>query len=583
MSGEGRPEAVAPECEGIRLAIVGTKWHAKITDNLVDRALVAAKQAKIDEPTVVRVAGAIELPVVCQALAKQHDAVVAVGVVIRGGTPHFEYVCDAVTAGLTRVSLDEGTPVGNGVLTVNTEDQGYFYDTAWNLNRRTNNGAVSWFSVDNKNELTGAPALGTCAYDANGNLIQAGDPTSIGAAYTYDDENRLIEVYTNYNPGVGPLAGGGATNAQTDFVYDGLGRLRERLEYVNGLFNSTTEYIYDGNRVIQERGVNNNPTVSYTRGSALSGSLEGAGGIGGLLARSTGYPYSGNWTNHNFYFADGNGNITYMINSSQTMVASYRYDPFGNTISSSGGLSGANVYRFSSKEIHVNSGMYYYGYRFYDPNFQRWINRDPIGELGGLNLYGYVGNNPISYVDPFGLDKIVVYRGGIPIVLDSGASTPQRTLPQLNQDVFSKQLPKESEIMLQEYAKAYALMAASEAGGQALGALFRSVRCVKLYRAVSDKELADLLKNGFRPGKGTLEAKEFATSAEDAAKFGRDLYKLDQQPFSIVQANVDSSALSQATRMTLDGKPAVVIPYNELFQFNSAVNSVQVLASIPIR
>jgi 6,7-dimethyl-8-ribityllumazine synthase len=123
VSGEGRPEAVAPECEGIRLAIVGTKWHAKITDNLVDRALAAAKQAKIDEPTVVRVAGAVELPVVCQALAKQHDAVVAVGVVIRGGTPHFEYVCDAVTAGLTRVSLDEGTPVGNGVLTVNTEDQ----------------------------------------------------------------------------------------------------------------------------------------------------------------------------------------------------------------------------------------------------------------------------------------------------------------------------------------------------------------------------------------------------------------------------------------------------------------------------
>jgi 6,7-dimethyl-8-ribityllumazine synthase len=123
VSGEGRPATAAPECEGIRLAIVGTKWHPKITDHLVDRALVAAKQAKIDEPTVVRVSGAIELPVVCQALAKQHDAVVAVGVVIRGGTPHFEYVCDAVTAGLTRVSLDEGTPVGNGVLTVNTEDQ----------------------------------------------------------------------------------------------------------------------------------------------------------------------------------------------------------------------------------------------------------------------------------------------------------------------------------------------------------------------------------------------------------------------------------------------------------------------------
>nr|WP_225953595.1 6,7-dimethyl-8-ribityllumazine synthase [Kibdelosporangium phytohabitans] len=105
------------------MAIAATRWHGRITGNLLDRALAAAKQAKIDEPTVVRVAGAVELPVICQELAKHHEAVVALGVVIRGGTPHFEYVCDAVTAGLTRVSLDEGTPVGNGVLTVNEEQQ----------------------------------------------------------------------------------------------------------------------------------------------------------------------------------------------------------------------------------------------------------------------------------------------------------------------------------------------------------------------------------------------------------------------------------------------------------------------------
>lgn len=123
MSGAGRPEQEVPDCKGIRLAIAATRWHTKITNTLVDRALLAAKQAGIAEPTVVRVAGAIELPVVCQELAKHHDAVVALGVVIRGGTPHFEYVCDAVTAGLTRVSLDEATPVGNGVLTVNDEQQ----------------------------------------------------------------------------------------------------------------------------------------------------------------------------------------------------------------------------------------------------------------------------------------------------------------------------------------------------------------------------------------------------------------------------------------------------------------------------
>jgi 6,7-dimethyl-8-ribityllumazine synthase len=126
VSGEGRPEVELDltECGALRLAIVVTRWHPKITDSLLERALVAAREAKLEEePTVVRVAGAIELPVVVQALARNHDAVVALGVVIRGGTPHFEYVCDAVTAGLTRVALDESKPVGNGVLTCDTEQQ----------------------------------------------------------------------------------------------------------------------------------------------------------------------------------------------------------------------------------------------------------------------------------------------------------------------------------------------------------------------------------------------------------------------------------------------------------------------------
>ena len=90
---------------------------------LLERALAVAGKAGVDQPTVVRVPGTVELPVVCQELARTHDAVVALGVVVRGGTPHFEYVCDAVTAGLTRVALDERTPVGNGVLTCNTHEQ----------------------------------------------------------------------------------------------------------------------------------------------------------------------------------------------------------------------------------------------------------------------------------------------------------------------------------------------------------------------------------------------------------------------------------------------------------------------------
>jgi RHS repeat-associated protein len=178
-------------------------------------------------------------------------------------------------------------------------------------------------------------------------------------------------------------------------------------------------------RTIQERDGSNNPLVSYTRGNDLSGSMEGAGGIGGLLARSSGYS-AGNFTTHNYYFADGNGNITYMLDSSQAMVASYRYGPIGDTFSSSGTLASANVYRFSSKEIHASSGMYYYGYRFYDPNLQRWINRDPYREVGfeiarhsvsrpggrplppselvrGRNLYVFVNDDPVDLFDPLGL------------------------------------------------------------------------------------------------------------------------------------------------------------------------------------
>ena len=123
MSGDGRPALEIPEATGLRLAVAATRWHADIVDVLVERALAVAGKAGVEQPTVVRVPGTVELPVVCQELARSHDAVVALGVVVRGGTPHFEYVCDAVTAGLTRVSLDEGVPVGNGVLTTNTREQ----------------------------------------------------------------------------------------------------------------------------------------------------------------------------------------------------------------------------------------------------------------------------------------------------------------------------------------------------------------------------------------------------------------------------------------------------------------------------
>ncbi len=121
--GAGIPEMPKLDAAGVTLGIVVSTWHTRICDALLDGALRVAKNAGVVAPTVARVLGAIEIPVVAQELARNHDAVVALGVVIRGQTPHFDYVCDAVTQGLTRVSLDAATPVANGVLTTNTEEQ----------------------------------------------------------------------------------------------------------------------------------------------------------------------------------------------------------------------------------------------------------------------------------------------------------------------------------------------------------------------------------------------------------------------------------------------------------------------------
>lgn len=123
MAGFGEPAIAAVDAFGLSLGIVATRWHGELVDIMLERAQAAAKACGVDDVTVLRVAGSVELPVVAQALARSHDAVVALGVVVRGETAHFDYVCKAVTEGLTRVALDESTPVGHGVLTVNTLDQ----------------------------------------------------------------------------------------------------------------------------------------------------------------------------------------------------------------------------------------------------------------------------------------------------------------------------------------------------------------------------------------------------------------------------------------------------------------------------
>jgi RHS repeat-associated protein len=254
------------------------------------------------------------------------------------------------------------------------------------------------------------PASVTFQYDANGNLTNDGN-----RVFEYDFENQLTNVYV-------------AGQWRSEFRYDGLGRRRVRREYTwqGAAWAPTNEvrYVYDGKLVVQERDINNLPLVTYTRGLDLSSSLAGAGGIGGLLARTdNGQLLSGGSQAHAYYHSDGNGNVTCLVNTQGAVLARYTYDPFGNILSKSGPMADINPYRFSSKEFHLNSGLIYYLYRFYDPVIQKWINCDRLGKYKFLgrhfvasfrvlpaemwpapNLYQFTGNGPINRHDTLGLD-----------------------------------------------------------------------------------------------------------------------------------------------------------------------------------
>ncbi|MDO5511956.1 6,7-dimethyl-8-ribityllumazine synthase [Corynebacterium sp.] len=124
MSKEGLPVLDDRlDASGLSVAVVTARWNTEICEQMRRNAVAAAREAGVDKLSEAHVMGALELPVVVQELARTHDAVVALGCVIRGGTPHFDYVCDSVTEGLTRIALDESTPIANGVLTTNDEQQ----------------------------------------------------------------------------------------------------------------------------------------------------------------------------------------------------------------------------------------------------------------------------------------------------------------------------------------------------------------------------------------------------------------------------------------------------------------------------
>ena len=270
-------------------------------------------------------------------------------------------------------------------------------------------GTFNYGSATTANQYTSITGRSAITHDANGNQLLNG----AGAAFTWDSENRLLTV-TPVSPSLGDKA--------HVHSYDGLHRrvTRTTREWTSSGWTNleTTYFIYDGWNVIEEWTSTFSPatTATLTRrltwGQDLAGSpsLQGAGGVGGLLMveeiTST--------TNEAYHFHyDGNGNVTEITDHLGVSAATYRYDAFGNTLVATGTYAATNRYRFSTKPLDhevTTAPLYYYGYRYLDPVTGRWPSRDPIEERGGVNLYGFVGNAPLSAVDLIGAFPVTEYE-----------------------------------------------------------------------------------------------------------------------------------------------------------------------------
>lgn len=273
-----------------------------------------------------------------------------------------------------------------------TNDYSYAYDNIGNRITAANNSLLTTYGANALNQYTNIASavtnVPTC--DLDGNLLSYN-----GWTFTWNGENRLIQ----------------ASNATTvvTFKYNGSGRRISKTvsTFDSGLWTSDaqTAFAYDGWNLVSEIRTHGSEvsTNSYVWGLDLSGSIQGAGGIGGLLSAFL------TTTNQQqttvFYCYDANGNVTDLVGTNGTVQAHYEYDPFGNVQFATGNLRFVNPFRFSTKYYDDQTGLYYYGYRYYSPELGRWLSKDPLQERGGANLYAFCLNNPVNYCDPVGLKE----------------------------------------------------------------------------------------------------------------------------------------------------------------------------------
>jgi RHS repeat-associated protein len=263
----------------------------------------------------------------------------------------------------------------------------YAYDGIGNRNEATFGGTSTAYTANALNQYSdltpsNLPTF-TPTYEFDGNMVSDG----AGKRLVWDGQNRLIEVRN------------AANDLMATYTYDGQSRRVKKVTTSLAPQGATEEvYLYDGwNRVAMYSIQNSTFSIqnSHTWGRDLSGTFEGAGGVGGLLGVKVGA------TSYRVSY-DANGNVSELIDSAGTIAAHYEYDSFGNVVVANGSYAAANPWRFSTKPVDLETGYSYYGYRFYNPVVGRWINRDPIGEEGGMNLYGFAGNDSVNKVDPLG-------------------------------------------------------------------------------------------------------------------------------------------------------------------------------------
>ncbi len=237
-------------------------------------------------------------------------------------------------------------------------------------------------------------------YDSDGNLTD-----DARWHYSWNAENRLITMETAVS-----AAATGAPRQKIEFVYDALGRrVSKKLSTSDGTNWSpvkATLFVYDGNRLLAELDAMQTNAVirTYVWGNDLSGSFGDAGGVTGLLSYTT---KSGGQFQTQYFSYDDNGNVTALISAASGAIsARYQYSPFGKTLYADESAATDNPIRFSTKYVDSESGLLYYGSRYYNPDVGRWISRDRGEEENGANLFGFVSNDPVKFVDVLGRNQV---------------------------------------------------------------------------------------------------------------------------------------------------------------------------------